>query len=147
MPKKGQLLSNISLESLPPSGVAKLTHHPAGEFPSMKVGEEAPSGPFDLSLLELKAEDELDLRIFTPACLARTSDRDTFEGQLATVAGWGTLELTGEEPDPLEPRHVELLVRPVSVCPGLDQGGAEVSPSDLCAGLEGGGKGSCRVSF
>ena len=127
--------------------MAKLTHHPAGEFPSMKVGEEAPSGPFDLSLLELKAEDELDLRIFTPACLARTSDRDTFEGQLATVAGWGTLELTGEEPDPLEPRHVELLVRPVSVCPGLDQGGAEVSPSDLCAGVEGGGKGSCRVSF
>ena len=76
-----------------------------------------------------------------------TLDRDTFEGQLATVAGWGTLELTGEELDPLEPRHVEVEVRPVSVCPGVDQGGAEVSPSDLCAGVEGGGKGSCRVSL
>ena len=126
--------------------MARLTHHPAGEFANMKVGEEAPSGPFDLSLLELKAEDELDLRVFSPVCLARTSDRDSFDGQLATVAGWGTLQLTGEEPDPLEPRHVEVEVRPASVCPGLDQDGAEVSPSDLCAGLEGGGKGSCRVS-
>ena len=134
------------LQSCPLSGVAQLTHHPAGEFATMKVGEEAPSGPFDLSLLELKAEDELDLRIFTPVCLARTSDRDSFEGQLATVVGWGTLQLTGEEPDPLEPRHVELEVRPAAFCPGLDQEGTEVSPSDLCAGLDGGGKGSCRVS-
>ena len=68
--------------------------------------------------------------------------RDTFEGQLATVAGWGTLQLTGEEPDPLEPRHVELEVRPASVCPGLDQEAA-----DLCAGVEAGGQGPCQVSF
>ena len=54
---------------------------------------------------------------------------------------------TGGEPDPLEPRHVEVMVRPVSVCPGLGQDGAELSPSDLCAGVDGGGKGSCRVSF
>ena len=113
----------------------------------MAVGEEAPSGPFDLSILELKAEDELDLNIYTPACLARTSDRDSFDNQLATVAGWGTLELSGGEPDPLEPRDVEVLVRPVAVCPGLDQNGAELSPSDLCSGVDGGGKGSCRVSF
>ena len=61
-------------------------------------------------------------------------------------SGHISVGLTGEEPEPLEPRHVQLLVRPVSICPGLDEAGAELSPSDLCAGVEGGGKGSCRVS-
>ena len=127
---------NIFLESLF-SGLAKLTHHPKYD-----------GGAFDISILELKAEDELDLTTYTPACLAKTSDRDSFDNQLATVAGWGLLEENGNFPDPLEPRDVELTVRPVSECPGFETDGVtEVSPSDICAAVDGGGKDSCQVSL
>ena len=68
-------ISPLSL-SLALSGLAKLTHHPAGQFAVMEVGEAAPSGPFDLALLELRQEDELDLMTFTPACLARPQGGD-----------------------------------------------------------------------
>ena len=96
---------------------------------------------FDISILELKAEDALDLTIYTPACLAKTSDRYSFDNQLATVAGWGLLEENGAWPDPFEPREVELTVRPVSVCPGFQADGVtEVSPSNLCAAVDEGGK-------
>ena len=44
--------------------MSRLVHHPL--FPIMAVGDEAPSGPFDISILELKAEAELDLNIYTP---------------------------------------------------------------------------------
>ena len=134
------------------SGLAKLTHHPDGAYASFQVGQKATAGPFDISILELKSEDKLDVSVYTPACLAKTSDRDSFDNQLATVAGWGfTEEWDGSGsapfPDPFSPRHVELTVRPVSVCPGLQSDGVtEVSPSDICAGVDGGGKDSCQVS-
>ena len=129
------------------SGLAKLTHHPMGNYASYQVGQTADGGPFDISILELKAEDELDLNIYTPACLAKTSDRDTFDNQPVTVAGWGVTAEGGDFPDPFEPRDVELLVRPVSVCPGFQADGVtENSPSDICAAVDGGGKDSCQVS-
>ena len=78
----------------------------------------------------------------------KTSDRDSFDNQLATVAGWGLLEENGAWPDPFEPREVELTVRPVSVCPGFKSDGVtELSPSDICAAVDGGGKDSCQVSL
>ena len=136
-----------SLESLF-SGLAKLTHHPQGEYASFQVGQTATAGPFDISILELKTEDALDLNVYTPACLAKTSDRDSFDNQLATVAGWGLLEENGAWPDPFEPREVEVTVRPVSVCPGFEADGVtEISPSDICAAVDGGGKDSCQVSL
>ena len=109
------------------------------------MGQPAPGGAFDISILELKPEDELDLSIYTPACLAKTSDRDSFDNQPAIVAGWGDLKEDGNPPDPYEPRDVELMVRPVSVCPGLKNDGTEVSPSDICAAAP--GKDSCQVSL
>ena len=119
-----------------------------GIYASQQVGQQAHSGPFDISVLELKAEDELDLNIYTPACLAKTSDRDTFDNQPVTVAGWGGLDEGGAFPDPFEPRDVELVVRPVSVCPGFEADGVtESSPSDICAAVDGGGKDSCQVSL
>ena len=119
-----------------------------GTYASYQVGQTADGGPFDISVLELKAEDELDLNIYTPACLAKTSDRDTFDNQPVTVAGWGVLAEGGEYPDPFEPRDVEVVVRPVSVCPGFEADGVtESSPSDICAAVDGGGKDSCQVSF
>ena len=109
------------------------------------MGQPYQGGNFDIALLELKAEDELDLTVYTPACMAKSSDRDSFDNQLATVAGWGVLAEGGAFPDPLEPRHVEVKVRPVADCPGLNGDGTEVSPSDICAAVDGGGKDSCQV--
>ena len=110
------------------------------------MGQTFRAGPFDISILELKAEDALDLNVYTPACLAKTTDRDSFDNQPATVAGWGLLAENGEFPDPFVPHDVELMVRPVSVCPGfLADGVTEVSPSDICAAVDGGGKDSCQV--
>ena len=112
------------------------------------MGQIYTGGAFDISILELKAEDALDLTLYTPACLAKTSDRDSFDNQLATVAGWGLLEENGAWPDPMEPQEVELIVRPVSVCPGFQADGVtEISPSDICAGFDEGGKDSCSVSL
>ena len=34
--------------------------------------------------------EEVDLDIYTPVCLAQTSDTDTFYGKSAWVYGWGT---------------------------------------------------------
>ena len=62
------------------------------------------------------------------------------------MAGWGVLAEGGDFPEPLEPRDVELVVRPVSLCPGLQADGlTELSPSDICAAVEGGGKDACQV--
>ena len=110
----------------------------------------------DIVLLELKEEDELDLTVYTPACLARSDDRDSFDNKIATVAGWGvsryinsTNSTTGLPmlPDPLEPHEVDLTVRPVSVCPGLYDNGTEKRPSVICAGLDTRGKSHCMVRF
>ena len=145
-------IPTFSFESLF-SGLAKLTHHPEGEYASFQVGQTATAGPFDISILELKTEDALDLNVYTPACLAKTSDRDSFDNQPATVAGWGFIrewDGTGDPPfpDPFEPRDVEVTVRPVSVCPGFQSDGVtEISPSDICAAVDGGGKDSCQVSL
>ena len=131
------------------SGLAQLTHHP--DHATKQVGEVYTGGPFDISILELKAEDALDLTLYTPACLAKTSDRDSFDNQLATVAGWGYTEewtLQSPPPKPLpvpwEPQEVEVMVLPVSDCPGFQPDGkTEVSPSEICAEE----RDSCQVSL
>ena len=47
----------------------------------------------DITLLELA--EEVDINIYTPACLAQTSDTDTFNGKTAQVYGWGTTSSGG----------------------------------------------------
>jgi len=41
----------------------------------------------DIAIIELA--EEVDLAIYTPACLAKTSDTATFDGQNAWAYGWG----------------------------------------------------------
>ena len=41
----------------------------------------------DISVLKLVKE--VDLNIYTPACLAKTTDESTFDGKIAQVYGWG----------------------------------------------------------
>ena len=83
--------------------------------------------------------------------MAKTSDRDSFDNQLATVAGWGyTEDWDGSGsppiPDPRVPHDVEVMVRPVKVCPGFKADGVtEYSPFELCAAVDGGGKDACQV--
>ena len=38
---------------------------------------------------------QVDLDTYTPACLAQTSDTDTFYGKSAWVYGWGTTSSGG----------------------------------------------------
>ena len=74
----------------------------------------------DIALLKLKKNDRLKLTTYTPACLAKSSDRDSFDNVTATVAGWGLLkDLDQNNPRSLEPRretdvphHVQLKVVP-----------------------------------
>ena len=39
--------------------------------------------------------EEVDLDIYTPVCLAQTTDTDTFYGKSAWVYGWGTTSSGG----------------------------------------------------
>ena len=126
-------------------GVVKLTHHP--NYPTA-VGEDS-SAPYDLTVMEL--EEAVDLYTYRPACMAKTTDATTFDGKMATVAGWGHLEECPDPPpatgclwpDPLVPHEVELPVLPASECPGPNG-----SPGDICAGGSAeGGKDSCQVGL
>ena len=49
------------------------------------------NGPFkpayDSAVMELA--EEVDINTYTPACLARSGDDTTYDGLMATIAGWG----------------------------------------------------------
>merc|ERR1712243_254882 len=47
----------------------------------------------DITVLELA--EEVDINVYTPACLAHTSDTTTFDGKIAQVYGWGTTSSGG----------------------------------------------------
>ena len=102
----------------------------------------------DIALLEL--EEDLDLNIYTPACLA--SPGASFNGQRAIVAGWGLTNLS----DPSNPSNVPLQFSDLTVvddesCPGeINVNGDffERSESDIC-GLSSKhfAGGTCRVNI
>ena len=54
--------------------VVKYTNHESYEFPDN-----------DITIIELA--QEVDLTIYTPACMAKTSDSTTFDGKKAWVYG------------------------------------------------------------
>ena len=59
----------------------------------------------DIALLVL--EEEVDIGIYTPVCLAQSSDTETFYGKDALVYGWGTTSSGGAASDVLlEVRYV-----------------------------------------
>ena len=92
----------------------------------------------DITVLEL--EEELDLNTYTPACLAQTSDNDTFNGKMAQVYGWGELWCRGPYSDTL--REVSVPVVSNSQCATSMK---LRNKGQICAGGED-GKDSCQVT-
>ena len=92
---------------------------------------------YDISIVEL--EEEVDLDIYTPACLAKSDDATTFDGKMATVAGWG-LDANGNWPNPMVPHEVNVPVMESEECYNLIH-----EPSILCAGCDGCGVGTYTV--
>ena len=91
----------------------------------------------DITILELA--EELDLNVYTPACIAKTTDATTFDGQTATVAGWGVTSSGGSFPSPFVPHEVDVPVIAAADCPYSKE-----DTSELCAGFIEGGKDACQ---
>ena len=95
----------------------------------------------DVAILELA--EVLNLAMYTPACLARSSDATSFDGKKATIAGWG---MSHEHPIPITytntPQELDLTVVPL-----LSDGRCrDNAPTDMCAGMDEWAKGGCSVS-
>ena len=88
----------------------------------------------------MELEEEVDLDIYTPACLAKSDDATTFDGKTATVAGWG-LDANGNFPDPMVPHEVAVPVVEAGEC-----GWSKYVPSIICAGCDGCGASAYRVN-
>jgi len=83
-------------------------------------------------------ENYNDINVYTPACLAQTSDTTTFDGKIAQVYGWGTTSSGGSSSSTL--LEVSLPVVTNTQCAtsmGL------VEDGQICAGGEA-GKDSCQ---
>ena len=109
-------------------GVVNLHHHP-------EYVEDELNSPWDITVVELA--ESVDLNVYTPACLARTTDKDKFVGRKGTIAGWGGLKNKPKKKDmPDVPYEVQL---PIIECD------SKVNYS-LCAGKIK-GKDGCNVSI
>ena len=110
--------------------VSKIINHPSY----------APAGGSlnnDIAVLELT--DEVDLNIYTPACLAETNDTASFYGKIAQVYGWGTTSSGGATSSKLLEVDVTVVTpEQCSTSMGPMEGG------QICAGGEQ-GKDSCQV--
>ena len=89
--------------------------------------------PWDITVVELA--ESIDLNVYTPACLAKTTDTNIFLGKKVTVAGWGGLLSTSDKiVNPDVPHEVQV---PVRKCKNY--------PSTIICAQEK-GKGGCYVS-
>ena len=102
---------------------------------------------YDLAILELA--EELDLKIYTPACLARLTEGTRFNGERAVAYGWGktaNLKPKGSE----EPYELEMKVGSPTCIEQAEHTDAMIvmaqKPRMLCAGPDSGVKaGTCKV--
>merc|ERR1711892_295988 len=99
--------------------VSQITNHPSYD---------ASSSNNDVALIKLS--EEVDLDVYTPACLPKTADN--YEGQKAWVYGWGTTSFGGSTSDKL--LEVEVPVVSNTVCSSAMSAG--VTDAMLCAGGE-----------
>ena len=107
----------------------------------------------DVAVLEL--EEAVDLETHPPACLPFAGGHTSYDGKLATLAGWGLLEDWVSLPDPKPPParppvpH-EVTVPVLAACKWASAGPLGLLPvpsSVLCTGAveAGGGKSGCNV--
>ena len=89
----------------------------------------------DIALREL--EEDVDLNIYTPVCMARTEDTDTFYGKDALAYGWGKTTYRGLTSNKL--LEVSLPVITPEECWESTHDG------QICAGGEGGD--TCQVNL
>ena len=102
----------------------------------------------NIAILEL--EEEVDLNVYATACIATEADATTFDGETATVVGWGSTEpiAVGVPPSqdpqdyPTVPHEVDVPVIPADSC---IFNGNTAPNSIICTGSEDGGKGPCYV--
>jgi len=90
----------------------------------------------DITVLELA--EEVDLNVYTPACMAQTSDTTTFDGKTAWVYGWGTTSSGGDSSSTL--LEVSLPVVTKATC---ETTMGPMTEGQICAGGEE-GKDSCQ---
>ena len=91
----------------------------------------------DIAVLELS--EDADLNVYTPACMARSSDGTTFDGMMAQVYGWGWISNSGPVSNVLLEVDVPVVTNEVcsEVFSTIDEG-------EICAGgVE--GQDSCGV--
>ena len=99
---------------------------------------------YDLIILVLS--ENLDLNVYTPACLAQPTDIGRFDYKDVTVAGWGALWSAGPQPrKPFAPREVQLRVLPDSICGQLKliTFNKTLDKSEICTQFD--GKDACQV--
>merc|ERR1712106_655808 len=99
--------------------VSQIINHPSYD---------ASSSNNDIALIKLS--EEVDLNVYTPACLPKTADN--YEGQKAWVYGWGTTSFGGSTSDKL--LEVEVPVVSNTVCSSAMSAG--ITDAMLCAGGE-----------
>ena len=119
--------------------IVKIIQHPDWNG----SGKGHPHEGNDVAILELA--EELDLVVYTPACLAKASSGDKFNGKTAKAYGWGAISEIPWRSYPDDPYEIELRVRR-----GLTEWMDEISPqcggTVLCAGLNNLDRGICLVS-
>ena len=120
--------------------VEEMIKHPKHDLEINDAGIEKTLG-YDIAILRLK--QDVDLTIYTPACLAPSSGGDQYVGQMGTAVGWGSTDINHPKVVAKIPHEIQLAVASSENCPSSSL----EEPSMLCAGLRGGGQfGTCHVS-
>merc|ERR1712061_587840 len=86
----------------------------------------------DITVLELA--EEVDINIYTPACLAQTSDTTTFDGKTAYVYGWGTTSSGGASSSKLLEVGVPVVTSPPARPLSYESNGQHILIGDVSYG-------------
>ena len=86
----------------------------------------------DVSVITLS--EELDLGVYTPACLAKTTDTTTFDNKTAQVYGWGTTSYGGSPSNKLLEANVTVVTNANCSATLGGSNGDAIYEGHLCAG-------------
>ena len=139
-------MSQNEEEFLDPKNVRIKTIHKHPQWKEPRLPGPMIADGYDVMILELA--EALDLTLYKPACLPRSSDATTFDGKKATAVGWGVYEETYLQDIPSStPREVMLTVIREESYKRCFPEQTTINPSRGCAGLDDWEKGGCLVSF